>query len=63
MKIKTDKYTIFYKSNNKWKTYSDPAIYTLKEIHWDYDTIEDFLKACRRQVRKPIKLMRLVWED
>lgn len=64
MIILTESYTIFYKSNGKWKPWGNYPyeIYTLKYILNEYDTIENFLKGVRQQLHKPVKLMRLLWE-
>lgn len=55
MKIETNDYGIFYKSNGKWKQYKN-------YIYYDYE-IENELKNVRKSVRKPVKVMRLFWGD
>jgi len=61
MKIKTDDYGDFYRSNGKWKQYKNYT-YEYCDIKNDLN-IKNDLKNVRKSVRKPVKLMRLVWED
>lgn len=65
MKIKTKYYGIFYKNKGKWCPYlkDEMELISKEMIKWESGTQKQYLKEVRRQIKKPIKLMRQVWEE
>jgi hypothetical protein len=74
MKIKTESYGFFVKSNGKWAKSPYLGDMMTKQMVVDSGVLEDtsapyqehlaaYLKDVRKQTHKPVKFMRQVWEE
>ena len=56
-------YGVFYKDGKKWRGPLQGEMFTEEHVDQGEGSFEELEKACRRQIKKKVKIFRQVWKS